>query len=154
METKTFEHVKDKLMVAVLNQQSDNRKEIKEGDEVYGIWYDDQRWFKFIVERFREYQDEYKTGLGITDDKSNKDIGNAFRVVKLRNIKPGDTMRYIGEDNFTIKNGTEMIVSFVGYTDKIHIYPSGIYMNMESKGENGCFYGMTDADNWILVNNS
>lgn len=166
--TPTFSHVENKTMVAVLNKQAtnhgerENRKEIKEGDEVYGLWFNDGRWFKFTVQRKHKYQDEYKTGLGFIDgqafsdifsgDPTFHDIGQAFSIVKLQDIKPGVRMRYTGEDKSTIKKGEQKIVYSVGFTDKFEHFPSGIVMWMTSDG--GGLFGQTDASEWEIIVNS
>ena len=82
--------IADKELIQKLRKMPDNRTEVKEGDVVYGIWFGDDRWRKFEVERLYPYRNQEETGLGFcSDDKAGVhsvgDIGYAYHIVKLDN---------------------------------------------------------------------
>lgn len=67
----------------------DNRSEAKEGDIALGVWFPNETWFAFKIEKLNT-KGEPSMGLGFASskgvgtDNSIYDIGDAFHIIVLK----------------------------------------------------------------------
>ena len=79
--------ITDKKFLLSLRKLPDCREEVNEGDIVFGIWFGDDKWWKFKAEKLdygRPICDaDSEMGLGFSLDISCYDIGYAYHIVKM-----------------------------------------------------------------------
>lgn len=88
MSKHLFEEITDESVWKSLRQQPDSRDEVKDGDMCYGLWFGDDRWWKFRA-NVLDYghtisKDDDEMGLGFSNDDSCYDIGYAYHIVKIK----------------------------------------------------------------------